>query len=165
MDFKEINLENESLNLFSMLKNDWFLLTAGNEEKFNAMTCSWGFLGVMWNKNVVMPVVRPQRYTRELINSHDYFTISFFDKKYKKELSFCGSHSGRDMDKMSQVELTPVFMNNAVFYKEAKLTILAKKLFVNQLDETSFIDKSLLDNYKEKDFHYQYIGEIIKSYK
>lgn len=160
MSFKEIDFTKEKISPFEMFNDQWFLLTAGDENGFNTMTCSWGFMGIMWNKNVIMPVVRPQRYTKEFLDKNEIFTISFFDKKYKKELGFCGKNSGRDVDKIAKTGLTPVFSDGGVYFEEAEMVIVAKKLFVQQMEEQSFFDKGLLSNYNEKDFHFQYVGEI-----
>ena len=53
---------------FEMIGKDWMLLTAGNSDKYNTMTASWGGLGVLWNKNVVFAFVRPQRFTFDFMN-------------------------------------------------------------------------------------------------
>ena len=164
MSFREIDFSKEKFSPFEMISDKWFLLTAGDESSFNTMTCSWGFMGVMWKKNVVAPVVRPQRYTREFLEKCDKFTVSFFDGKYKKQMGICGSTSGRDVDKIAKTGLTPVFSDGTTYFAEAETVLVVKKLFVQQMLEDAFVDKSLLENYAEKDFHYQYIGEILKAY-
>ena len=64
---KQMDPKALSENVFSMLADQWMLVTAGTPEKCNTMTASWGGLGVLWGKNVAMCVIRPQRYTRELL--------------------------------------------------------------------------------------------------
>ena len=71
-------------NLCNKLNTEWALLTAGDKNKFNSMTISWGSFGVLWFKNVVKIYVRPERYTLEFLKNQDYFTVSFYDAKYKK---------------------------------------------------------------------------------
>ena len=73
----------KEFNTFYKIGNEWMLITSGNKEKFNTMTASWGMLGVLWNKNVATVFVRPQRYTFEFLEKNDYYTLSFFDSKYK----------------------------------------------------------------------------------
>ena len=60
MSFVEIDILKENINPFSKIGKEWFLVTAGDIEKFNTMTASWGFMGVMWNKNCAITVIRPQ---------------------------------------------------------------------------------------------------------
>ena len=78
------------------------LVAAGDKEKFNMMTASWGSMGYLWNKPVVMVFVRPQRYTFEFTERKDEFTLSFFDEKYRHALDVCGSVSGRDVNKVQE---------------------------------------------------------------
>ena len=35
-------------NVFTMIGEQWMLVTAGTPEKCNTMTASWGGLGVLW---------------------------------------------------------------------------------------------------------------------
>ena len=63
------------------------------------MTASWGGMGFMWNKNVVFAVVRPQRFTKTLIDKEDKFSLSFYGEEYRKVLNYCGSASGKNEDK------------------------------------------------------------------
>ena len=137
-------------------------LSAGNKEKANTMTASWGGLGVMWGKNVAYIVIRPQRYTKEFMDKSDYFTVSFFDEKYKDALRLCGTKSGRDCDKVSLAGLTAEYDGEAVYPSEAKLVIKCRKIAVQKMDSTGFIDESIESNYKSGDYHFIYIGEIEK---
>ena len=50
--FQPVDFEQTEVNPFKMIGKDWMLVTAGNEEKANTMTASWGGVGVMWGKNV-----------------------------------------------------------------------------------------------------------------
>jgi len=59
MSFREISAEQLKENTFDMIGKKWMLVTAGNKEKVNTMTASWGGLGVMWGKNVAFIVIRP----------------------------------------------------------------------------------------------------------
>ena len=81
--FKEIKASDIKENICDLLKNNWGLVTAGNSDKFNTMTVSWGSMGELWGKDSVTVYIRPQRYTEEFMNSNDHFTLSFYplDKK------------------------------------------------------------------------------------
>ena len=50
--FKEINPKELPDNPFQLIGNDWLLVTSEKEGNVNAMTASWGGLGVMWGKDV-----------------------------------------------------------------------------------------------------------------
>ena len=53
MSFKEVSVSDLSFNPFTKIGKEWMLITSGDENKWNTMTASWGFVGVMWNKNVI----------------------------------------------------------------------------------------------------------------
>ena len=53
MSFREVKAEELTMNPFTKIGKEWLLITAGNEEKCNTMTASWGAMGVMWGKNAV----------------------------------------------------------------------------------------------------------------
>ena len=161
-EISPINLEKTP---FEMIGKNWTLLTAGDENKHNTMTASWGGLGVLWNKNVVFAFVRPQRFTIEFMNDSDYFSCSFFDESYRNALAYCGKYSGRDVDKAKECNLTPDFTENAPFFKEANTVLVCKKLFIQDMTEDCFIDKTLLSNYENNDYHRVFVGEIVKVLK
>ena len=166
MEFKEIDIEKENLNPFLKIGKEWFLVTAGNKENFNTMTASWGFMGVMWNKNCVITALRPQRYTKEFVDSCEYFTLSFFSEDCRDALRFCGSHSGRDFDKMKETGLVPVELEGCVGYELAEMVLVCKKLYAQEMTPEGFAVKSVCDaNYAAKDFHTAYYGEIVKAFK
>lgn len=154
-------------NTFNLLDKKWMLITAGTPEHFNTMTASWGEFGVLWNKSIVTTVIRPQRYTYKFVEDNPSFNISFFDKKYKPALNFCGSKSGRDYDKVKETGLTPVITPKGnITFQEAYLTIDCTKLYADDLKPERFIDNALIEkNYPAKDFHRFYIGEIVGCYK
>ena len=104
--YKIITADQFRKNPFKLIGKDWMLVTAGNEEKVNTMTASWGGLGVMYGKNVAFIVIRPQRYTKEFIDREDTFSLSFLDKKYRKTLNYLGTVSGRNEDKITKSGLT-----------------------------------------------------------
>lgn len=150
-------------NIFKLIGDDWMLITAADPAtgKVNTMTASWGAAGILWNKPVGIGFIRPQRYTYEFTEAADRMTFSFFDEDYRKALQYCGSHSGRDGDKFAATGLTPAATEDGVPYPaEARLVLVCRKLYADDLKEGCFIDETLLANYKAKDYHRFYICEI-----
>ena len=161
-----MDLENFNLAPLYTIDQEWALLTAGAEGKFNTMTISWGGLGTIWNKPVVTVYVKPNRYTYEFMENNEYFTISFYDKEYKDDLGILGSKYGRNLDKISLTKLTPEYLKNTTSFKEAKLTIICKKIYfqdmdVNNIDVDSITQRELDRFYKNEPMHRMYIGEVI----
>lgn len=160
--FKEIKPSEITKNPFDMIGKDWLLLSAGSD-KLNTMTVSWGGVGVLWNKNVVFTFIRPQRYTLEFVENEEYFTLSGFGGDYKKELAYCGSKSGRDVDKVGQTGLTPVTDESAPYFAQAKIVLVCKKLYKQDMLPECFIDPTLdSEYYADKDYHKMFVGEIVK---
>ena len=73
-------------NACKLIGKDWMLVCAGD----NAMTASWGGMGVLWNKPVAFCFVRPQRYTHALIEQSDRFSLSFFSEGFSALLLAAG---------------------------------------------------------------------------
>ena len=158
--FKEISAKAINDNLIKAISEEWMLIAAGNKEKYNMMTASWGFAGEMWGNDCMMAVVRPQRYTLEFINNSDYFTLSFYGDN-KDIHKICGSKSGRDTDKTALTGLTPVFSDNTVYFEQARMVVICKKQYIQQMKADCFTDKEPLCWYND-DFHYMIIGKIEK---
>lgn len=157
---QEITFDQLELNPFSVMSQDNFLLTSGTVNRFNTMTCGWGSLGYIWNKPAVFVFVRESRYTLEFMDSSSLFTLSFFPPESKSKLLYCGTHSGRDVDKVKECDLTPIVLDGGISFEEANLVFVCKKMSKSFLDRDSFIDESIMRHYKDDDFHYMFVGEI-----
>ena len=163
MAFREMDPKQLTGNPFERIGDQWMLVTAGNRDHYNTMTASWGGLGVMWGKNVAYTVIRPQRYTYEFMEANDTYTLSFYGKEYKPALSLCGSKSGRDVDKAKETGLTPVFDEAAPYFEQAEVGLVCRKLYAQAIDPACFVDTSCDSKwYAAKDYHKQYISEIVK---
>ncbi len=150
-------------NTFQSIGKDWMLVTAGDTNKANTMTASWGGLGVMLGKDVVYVVIRPQRYTREFMDREATFSLSFLPNNYRNELNYLGSVSGKEEDKIEKSGLTLDFIDNTPYFSESKLVMICKKLVRQPLEAASFLDASMDKTfYQQKDYHILYIAEITK---
>jgi flavin reductase (DIM6/NTAB) family NADH-FMN oxidoreductase RutF len=149
-------------NLFSMLDDEWMLITAGTKKSFNTMTASWGGFGILWNKPVAFIFIRPQRHTLGFVDREDFFTLSFFEEKYRDILSFCGSRSGREVDKVAETGLVPVeTQNGAIYFEQAKLILECSKLYRDKIRPENFMVRELEKKiYRQKDYHFVYVAEI-----
>ena len=164
--FKKIDTTELNDNFFSKIGNEWMLVTAGDKDKFNTMTASWGGVGVLWNTDVAFTFIRDSRYTLEFVDNNDFFTLSFFGGNYMKELTFCGRNSGRNTDKLKETGLIPVFDAEAPYFEQAETVLVCKKLYKQKMNAESFIDKSLVEkNYSDNDWHEFFVGEIVKVLK
>ena len=148
-NFKKITPQEIQGNLIKMVGSDWMLISAGDEGKYNGMTASWGGFGV-WNKPVAFILVHTDRHTYEFLEREEYFTLSFFDEKYRPALKLFGSKSGRDIDKAKEAGLTGISTKPGVAYSEAKLIVVCKKTFSEMTTKT-----------EPPKGHKLYFGEIV----
>lgn len=165
--FRKADIETlgADFDVFKKIGSEWMLVTAGKEDSYNTMTASWGFAGIMWNKACVITAIRPQRYTKEYIDKNEYFTLSFYPEEYRKALAYCGANSGRDVDKAAETGLVPVKGDSCVAFEQAKIILVCKKLFAQDMNADCFIDKNIISQqYLSNDFHTAYYGEIVDIY-
>lgn len=162
---KNINIKDLKESAVSLFDDRWALITAGNEKSYNTMTASWGGLGELWNKDVCFIFIRPQRYTYEFTEREDYFTVSVLPEEYRKALAFCGRNSGRDVDKAKETGLTPVKIGESMGFEQSEITLLCKKLYIQDIDPKGFIDSTIDSTcYPSKDYHRVYVAEIVEAY-
>lgn len=164
---KRIDVAALSQNVFSAIGKQWMLLTAGDRERANTMTVSWGGLGILWGKNVATVYVRPQRYTYEFMEKGDYFTLSFLGEEWREALKLCGSKSGREVDKFRETGLTLAYgAGDAPYLQQAQVVLVCKKLYFDDIEPSHFLDGDIDGkNYPGKDYHRMYIGEIVEAYE
>lgn len=154
MNYKEINPIDLNESTFRLIGHDWMLVTAANNSRVNTMTASWGGFGVLFNKNVAFIFVRPQRFTKKFVDGSDTFSLTFFDKSFKKELSYLGTASGKDEDKINKAGLTTLYFGETPYFEEARLTMICKKLYAQEMTRESFIDVDMRKkHYPEEDYH------------
>lgn len=154
---------NELSNVFEKISKEWMLVSAKKiDGSMNTMTASWGGLGFLWGKNVAFVFVRPQRFTKEFIDEQDYLSLSFFSEDYRKMLLFMGSKSGRNIDKIKEQNLT-ILEDVAPVFEEAKLTLVCKKLYAQEMKKDCFLDNEIIEKwFPNNDFHTMYVVEILK---
>lgn len=164
MFMQEVKIEELKVNPFTMIGKEWMLINTKSKDEINSMTAAWGGMGYLWNKNVVYLFVRPQRYTKKLIDKDDVeISLSFFGGEHKKELAYLGSVSAyNNKDKIKECSLT-LTCEDVVTYKEASLTLKVKKLYRQTIDKNCFIDKEVdLKQYPLCDYHDMYVCEVEK---
>ena len=163
MGFREVNAEELQFNPFTKIGKEWLLVTAGDEEKHNTMTASWGAMGIMWGKNVATVYIRPQRYTKEFVNNGELFTLSFYSEEHRKALNICGSRSGRDCDKEKEAGLTPYYTDGTTAFEEADMIFVCRKLYSQPMAPEHFTVGGIDEKwYPAKDYHVMYMAEIVR---
>ena len=167
MSFQEINVKELQKNPFVMIGDEWMLITAQKGDQVNTMTASWGGVGIMWGKTVATAYIRPQRHTKTFVDSGEYFTLSFFGGEQKKAMGYLGSVSGKDEpDKIDKTDLHVTEIDGQPTFEEAKLVLVCKKLYAQEMKEECFIGTEEIEKwYPNKDYHTMYMAEIVKAYE
>jgi len=161
--FKTVKPAALSVRPFELFDEGWPLLTCGTVKSFNTMTVGWGTLGTLWSKPVVFVFIRPTRHTWKFAEKSDVFTLSFLPPKYEQLLLYCGTKSGRSVDKVKETGITPVKgTKGCVYFAEAKTVIECRQVYWWDIDPRHFLDKSVHRNYPKKDYHRVYVGEVLR---
>ena len=77
-------MEELNFNPFTKIGTEWMLITAGDEKKFNTMTASWGGMGISGTRRWLRLISGRSVIQKEFVDANEYFTVSFYDKEYKK---------------------------------------------------------------------------------
>lgn len=161
---KKVEIKQLSENFFETIGKEWMLVTAGTPEKFNTMTASWGGIGFLWNKPVAFIFIRPERYTYAFTEENEFLTLAFLGNENRSVYNLCGTKSGREVDKVKETGLRPLYtpLGNITF-EQARLTLECRKLYRQQLSAESFIDAASLAKWygENNGLHEMYVAEIV----
>ena len=153
------------------------LLTTNTNGKVNAMTISWGTLGIEWAKPIFTVFVRENRFTKHQLDESAEFTINIPHGEYnKKILGICGTQSGHTVDKIKELGLTleaPEVVS-APGIREFPLTLECRVVYRQKQDARAIAEEDRAEFYPQdvdgsfhganKDFHTAYYGEIVSAY-
>ena len=161
-EWKQVTAKEIADNPVVKVGDEWMALAAGHEGDMNAMTIGWGPWGVLWGRPVMTVYVSSSRHTHSFMERNEYFTVTGFPEQYRQALSYIGSHSGRDGDKLKEAGLTPEFteLGNPIF-REANLAIECRLLYKEVLDVEQVPDRIREMYDKGVGPHSMYIGEIV----
>lgn len=141
-------------------------LTVKAGDQLNTMTIGWATMGIIWSKPIVMVAVRDSRFTYEIIEKARDFTISFPKKDMDKELTFCGSKSGRNVDKFKECNLKAIpAQNTASPIIQIPGIHFECKIVYKSAMEAAFLDDTYKKLYPRSDFHTLYFGELVACYE
>ena len=166
MSFKEIKLAEVDLNPFTKI-DEWALLTVGDKQNFNMMTITGLMMGQLWIKKTLEVYVHPNRSSYPIINKSNYFTVSFFPEPRCKALEIAGRLHGNQCNKTKETGLTPQFDQNGVYFSEADIVFICRKIYHTDVEGSLFDSKDVFNGYYKNStvFHRIFIGEIEKVLK
>ena len=163
-----VDLKTVSPNVFRVFAEQPPLLTAGDRTTCNTMTIGWCQLGRRWSQPSCTVYVRPERHTYDFMEKHAYFTVSVLPAGEKETIAFCGTKSGRDVDKIAACGLTVAYgAGDAPYFEEAELVLVCKKVYVQDMAGDFVTDGTHIDRYYglgQGNWHRMYIGEVVEAY-
>lgn len=153
------------------------LVTTKTDDKVNAMSISWGMLGIEWNKEIFITFIREHRFTASQLATCPEFTVNIPYGSYdKKIITQCGTKSGYTTDKIQEFGLTPVQADivSAPAIKELPLTLECRVIYKQKQDPIEISEELKAQCYPHdvdgsyfganRDYHTAYYGEILKAY-
>lgn len=144
-----------------------FLTVKDKDGRVNTMTIGWGQIGHAWNVDILTVMVREARYTYELIENAEAFTVSVpLEQDMKQALALCGTKSGRDMDKFRAADLTaqPGQSVDCPVVAQCRLHFECRIAMRHMMHDGCIAHPYSDRAYAKKDYHKLYTGEITACY-
>ena len=141
-------------------------LTVKAGDRINTMAIGWATIGYCWRKPVFMVAVRDSRHTFTIIEDAADFSVSIPLEGMKDAIAFCGTKSGRDVDKFQacNLETSPGRQIGSPIILTPGIHLECSIIYKSAMDPGHMIlDMESL--YPEKDYHTLYFGEIKACYE
>ena len=162
---REMDYMSVAQQVMDQIKKGAFL-TAKADDQLNTMAIGWALVGFVWSKPILMVAVRDSRHTFGIIEKAADFTVSVPTTDMQDEVMYCGTKSGRDVNKYKECNLeladaqkviTPIIKTPGIHFE-------CKIVYKSAMDPT-FLDKEYEGLYPQKDYHTLYFGEILACYE
>ena len=162
---KKTEIFNVYAQTMEHLGNEGILLVAGDPP--NPMTIGWGLMGILWGMPVFSVFVRPTRFTFQLMEKSETFSVCVMDKKYKKQVGFCGVKSGRETNKIRECGFTleKGILIPVPYIVESSLHYECRIINKNKIEDQTLARPIISRYYPQSDFHTVYYGEILGAFK
>ena len=163
---KDVDCMNVAKDSIDKIKEGAFL-TVKSGNALNTMTIGWATFGVVWSKPIMMVAVRSSRHTFGIIETAKDFTVTVPSGDMHEETTFCGSKSGRDVDKFKMCNLGTIDSRQVA----APIIRTRGRHYECKIIYKSAIEPAHLDTnydstlYPKKDYHTLYFGEILACYE
>lgn len=152
------------LTLDRLTHGGLLLASTRGDGKSNVMTIGWATVGAIWGLPMMVVMVRPSRYTFGLIEETKIFTVNVPAPEMKDYVAFCGSRSGRDVDKLAQVTTSPGQRVNCATIDDCPLVYECQVVHWNDLQPDALPPDIRDRAYPRGDFHRFYYGQIMGTF-
>jgi flavin reductase (DIM6/NTAB) family NADH-FMN oxidoreductase RutF len=130
----------------------------------NVMTIGWATVGVIWGLPVMVVLVRPSRYTYGFIEESKVFTVNVPTSEMSKYVMLCGTRSGRDVDKLAQVETSIGRRVDCVTVDACSMVYECQVVHWNDVQPHALLPSIDNKSYAQGDYHRLYYGQIVGTY-
>ncbi len=141
-------------------------LTVKATEEVNTMTIGWATIGFLWNKPIMMVAVRDSRHTYSLMEKSNDYTVSIPSTDMHDTVMFCGTKSGRDVNKFQacRLETSNARTVASPIIQIPGLHLECRIVYKTPMDATQ-LTPDYESLYPKKDYHTLYFGEILMCYE
>ncbi len=165
MELKEIALmDNLSQTLATLGKHGLLLTSLSPEGRPNTMTIGWGCAGIIWGRPMFVVLVRPSRFTIGNIEATGEFVVSVPGDDMHETCMYCGSVSGREVDKFAERRLTalpaktvkPPLIGQCIRHYECKV------VHRNDVSDAEIDPEIRSGAYPKGDLHRLFYGHVLR---
>ncbi len=149
----------------TMSRDGILLVSQSRAGRPNIMTIGWGSAGIIWGKPIFIVLVRPSRYTYGCVEQVPEFTVNVPTPDMKEMVKYCGTRSGRDVDKFKELGLTALksAMVEPPLIGECAIHYECRVVHSNDVLPDELARQIITGCYPQGDFHRVYFGEILRT--
>lgn len=142
------------------------LATTRRSGESNVMVIGWGTVGIVWGQPIFQVLVRPSRYTYELLEESREFTVNVPAEAMGEWVTVCGTRSGRDIDKLGAygVAVSRGKKVSTITLDESPLVYECRVVHHNDVLPPHLEPTINARAYANRDYHRIYWGEIVGTY-
>jgi len=147
----------------TLSKEGLLVVSSGAKGQVNVMTIGWGKVGVLWAKPFFLAFIRKSRYTYKLIEQTGDFTVNIPPQGFEKIVNFCGTKSGRKIDKIKKLglKLQPSKIVKSPTLSDCLVTLECRVMFKKKMVEKDVPHDIKERFYPKDDYHVCYFAEIV----
>lgn len=162
MEYSTVHYTTYLSETLAVLENPGLLLvTAGRDGQANAMTIGWATVGRVWGRPTMVVLVRPSRYTYQLLSQSDSFTVCVPRPDMREVVEYCGQYTGRDGDKLAACNLSVLPSTQVAAPGLAGCPVIyeCRVVHINEVNPPALARD--ITAYPRGDYHRLYYGQIM----
>jgi len=166
MTLREIGFtEGLDKTLHIMQEHGLLLTSADQQRKPNVMAIGWAAVGAIWGKPIFTVLVRPSRHTFSNIEATGEFAVNVPTEEMHEICMYCGSVSGRDVDKFAEKGLTLLQGSAAMapLIRECTAYYECKVVHKGDIRDAELLEEVRSQYYEQGDLHRLYYGQIVRA--